>query len=263
MSEPMITATHENGNMDPVLAKALVALLADMPAIQKDSENPHFGNTYASLGAIREAVRPFLKKHGFALVQTTLPSLEGVSLETHLIHESGSFLTSRLLMPVAQKGNPQAIGSALSYGLRYSAAAMLSLVIEDDDDGNAAAAPARPAAPAPRTTTQPMPAAQAAPAPEGSNLWHGIIDRVGQKMGETRGKPWVVFFIHGRDGERFSTFDVKWANTAKFLVGSPARIAWLQGRKGKDVFSIEATTGQEATAPPPDDPFGDEEPPPF
>lgn len=261
MTEPMITATHENGKMDPALAKALVALVAAMPAAPKDASNPHFGQSYASLLSIWEVVRPILKAHGFALIQQPMPSTDGVYLETHLIHESGAFLTARLIMPVRQKDNPQAIGSALTYARRYSMSAMLSIVTEEDDDGNAGAAgaPPRAAAPAPQTTRASLTAAaapappRAEPAPATSQVWFGIIEKVLRREGMTGGRQWTLFTIHGQGNERFSTFDAKWSDAAKFLIGTVAKVTWTHGRRGKDLFSIEAAEGPEATAEPPEE----------
>ena len=51
------------------LAAALVKAQGELRAVQKDSVNPHFKNTYASLDTILDTVRPVLKKHDLALVQ--------------------------------------------------------------------------------------------------------------------------------------------------------------------------------------------------
>jgi hypothetical protein len=142
------------------LAAALVQAQAEIKSIHKDRENSHFRNKYATLDAIVETVRPILAKHGLAVVQgATMPhtseggTLVAFAVGTRLVHQSGEWMESYALMPLA-KLDPQGAGAALTYGRRYSLSALLSLATDDDDDGESAvaprhAAPARPAAPRP------------------------------------------------------------------------------------------------------------------
>jgi hypothetical protein len=130
------------------LAPALVAAQAELKAVGKDSTNPHFKNRYASLDTIIESVRPTLSKHGLAIVQgATVPmttdsgGLVGFAVETMLVHASGEWLTNTAIIPLS-KADAQGAGGALTYGRRYSLAALLSLATEEDDDGNAASRPA-------------------------------------------------------------------------------------------------------------------------
>jgi hypothetical protein len=61
-----------------------------------------------------------------------------MGLVTKLTHaESGQWQSSLMVMPLP-KSDPQGYGSAMTYGRRYSLAAMVGIVSEDDDDGNAA-----------------------------------------------------------------------------------------------------------------------------
>ena len=48
------------------------------------------------------------------------------------MHESGQFITSHLDIPLVKK-DPQAMGSAITYGRRYSLAAILNMAQIDDD----------------------------------------------------------------------------------------------------------------------------------
>lgn len=126
------------------LAKSLVAAQADLPAVTKDSVNPHFRNKYASLDAVVEAVRGPLAKHGLAIVQgATSPAVgaPALTVETLLVHQSGEWLSNTVTVPMA-KVDPQGAGGALTYGRRYGLAALLSLATEEDDDANAASRPA-------------------------------------------------------------------------------------------------------------------------
>lgn len=152
------------------LANALVAVQTELRGVAKDSTNPDVRSSYASLDAIIAASRPVLTKHGLAIVQgATTPHsdesgrIAAVAVETMLVHVSGQWIMNTAIMPVVGrmlKGggradpDPQAGGSALTYGRRYGLAAILCLAADEDDDGRAArpkAAPkAKPAAtPAP------------------------------------------------------------------------------------------------------------------
>lgn len=154
------------------LAPALVAAQADITGITKDARNPHFKNEYASLDGIMAVVRPALAKHGLAVVQgVTAPietqggTLHAVAVVTRLVHTSGEWIESRVIVPIA-KLDPQGAGASVTYGRRYSLSALLALATETDDDAESAiparqspatarTAPARPTtAPAPAKTSE-------------------------------------------------------------------------------------------------------------
>lgn len=139
------------------LAAALVAAQGEMRPIVKDSTNPDYRSTYASLDAIVEAVRPILAKHELGIVQgTTTPEsdanskITGFSVETMLVHSSGEWLANAVVVPVLGRrkskqdgggfweADAQSAGSAISYGRRYGICALLSLTTGEDDDGRAA-----------------------------------------------------------------------------------------------------------------------------
>ena len=121
------------------VAKALVAAQADLPAVLKDSENPHYKSKYASLDAVVPAVRGPLAKHGLAVVQgAESPNGEAaLTVETLLVHTSGEWFANTVVVPIA-KVDPQGAGSALTYGRRYGLSALLSLATDDDDDAESA-----------------------------------------------------------------------------------------------------------------------------
>jgi hypothetical protein len=122
------------------LAKALAAAQGEMPTAVKNSDNPDFNSRYADLAAVVEACRAALSKHGIAYLQPVGTVPEGVLVTTMLVHESGEFIRSRAVFPVAKK-NPQAYGSAITYLRRYALAALVGVAAEDDD-GAAASEPA-------------------------------------------------------------------------------------------------------------------------
>lgn len=125
--------------------------------IKQDKDNPFFKSRFASLGAIIDATKGALAKNGLAVSQ--LVDTNGVvHVDTLLMHESGEWIRSSIsLKPKAD--DPQSIGSAITYGRRYSLGAILGVASEDDDDGQSASKPgaAKPEAQA----EQPKPVASA------------------------------------------------------------------------------------------------------
>lgn len=128
-------------------AKAFVAAQKATEAVKKASSNPAFKSKYADLAGCVEAVVPALNAAGIGVLQFPAFNGETVSVATMLLHESGSSVMSTLhLRP--SKSDPQGVGSAITYGRRYSILAMTG-VAPEDDDGNAASGPAAPAGPRP------------------------------------------------------------------------------------------------------------------
>jgi hypothetical protein len=94
--------------------------------IKKDSKNPHFKNTYASLTQILSEVKPILSEVGIVLTQ---PILDG-NVMTDLSYNGVSIFSS-ITLPVGLQ--PQPLGSAITYFRRYTLASLLALEIDDDD----------------------------------------------------------------------------------------------------------------------------------
>lgn len=121
------------------LATAMVAVHNEAVNPVKDSRNPHFKSTYASLESVLTAVRPVLQKHGLAVLQLPATTASGPGLMTQVMHASGEFLRS--VVPLCNvKNDPQAVGSAITYARRYALLSLLGITAEDDD-GNAATVP--------------------------------------------------------------------------------------------------------------------------
>ena len=131
-------------NVDKIFP-AFVAFQAEMPPVPKDSINPHFRNKYASLGAITEATRPVLAKHGLAYTQF-MTFVDGAQVMiTRIIHVSGQWMEDGGYVLNPTKNDPQGMGSAVSYARRYCLSSCFGIISEDDDDGNKASEPAKPA----------------------------------------------------------------------------------------------------------------------
>jgi hypothetical protein len=134
------------------LAGALVQAQAKMPAVAKDSENPHFKSRFTSLDALVAATRPILNEHGLAIAQfpMTNPDTGFPMLRTTILHgPSGEQLSADtpLYLP---RNDMQAFGAAVTYARRYAWAAVLGIASEDDDDGNQASQPPAKAAAKPQ-----------------------------------------------------------------------------------------------------------------
>lgn len=117
----------------PAFLKAQIKI----ESVIKEKTNPFFNSKYADLTSVIEACKDKLNAEGIAILQP----IDGMNVETILIHESGEWFSS--LTPIVSKdaNNPQALGSAISYAKRYGLQSMVLLPAEDDD-GNVAVKPA-------------------------------------------------------------------------------------------------------------------------
>lgn len=109
----------------------------------KDSSNPYYKSKYADLASVWGAVKEALEANQLLVTQSTGQHPDGVIVYTYLIHApSAEFIGSELLMRASKKmdddtyvplHDPQAYGSLISYGRRYSLAALLGVITDDDD----------------------------------------------------------------------------------------------------------------------------------
>lgn len=120
-----------------LLATALADAQGKMRNAAKDSTNPHFKSRYADLASVWEACREALSGNGLAVVQTVAARGTEVMVATALLHKSGEWVRDTLTL-TAQQNTPQAIGSCITYGRRFSLAAIAGIAPDEDDDGNAA-----------------------------------------------------------------------------------------------------------------------------
>jgi len=123
-----------------LLAKALSQAQAEMSPAKKGQENPFFKSRYSDLTEVWNAAREPLTTNGLSVVQTMGVCETGVLIFTTLLHESGQWIRGCLkINPV--KADPQSLGSAITYGRRYSFGACIGMVSELDDDANEASTP--------------------------------------------------------------------------------------------------------------------------
>lgn len=138
----MATAAKETS-----LASAMALAFAEIEAATKSANNPHFKSKYADLGAVIDAIKPPLIKHGLYFTQHCHPAEDGVSVETVLTHSGGEEKSLGILYLPANKRDAQGFGSALTYARRYGLMTAFGVPAEDDD-GNAAVASTRSSGPA-------------------------------------------------------------------------------------------------------------------
>jgi hypothetical protein len=128
------------------LCTALSKAQGIMAVAKFDSVNPFFSDAkagkiakYASLAQVWEVARKPLTDNGLSVIQPVEEHEHGIMVTTRLLHVSGQWIESSITMPL-DKRTSQAVGSAISYGRRYSLAAMVGVVADDDDDANEATA---------------------------------------------------------------------------------------------------------------------------
>jgi hypothetical protein len=163
------------------LATALAKAQGEIDSAKKDSTNPFFQSKYADLAAVRDAIRVPFFNHGLSVAQFPQTRYEGVpesyewqakrsgetrygvkvfcvvGVVTRLMHTSGQWLEDEV-SAMLPNGDPQAVGSAITYLRRYALQAVAGVAAEDDD--------------AEATTTgKGAPAALPAGAPAGYDAW--------------------------------------------------------------------------------------------
>ena len=126
------------------LATALNKAQAEMSGAKKKATNPFFKSKYSDMNAVVDAVRIPFCDNGLSYSQFPIFNDKCVGVETILMHSSGEWISSTLMLPMT-KQDPQAAGSAITYARRYSLQAIAGIPSEDDDGNTASAkAPAKP-----------------------------------------------------------------------------------------------------------------------
>jgi hypothetical protein len=144
-------------NVDKLFA-AIHAAQGAMRGATKDSKNPAFKSSYASLESVIDTARPALQSANLAFTQAPGALVDGaIEITTMLMHTSGQWLRSTLHVPLSKR-DPQGVGSAITYGCRSALMATLGLPPVDDDGEAAMDRTPRPApvkAPPPAATDSP------------------------------------------------------------------------------------------------------------
>lgn len=111
------------------ITPAFLAAQKKIESVIKDQNNPFFKSKYADLSSVIGACKEQLNKEGIAVLQP----IDGMSVETVLVHESGEWFSSSTPIVSKDENNPQALGSAITYAKRYGLQSMVLLPAEDDD----------------------------------------------------------------------------------------------------------------------------------
>ena len=131
---------------------AMAVAQSEMGRVSADATNPSTRSKYASYGQLDRHLRPIYTRHGFALSFFTAdsPQPEWVRVVCHVTHREGHGRDYPVDMPADGKGakggdvmtKTHAVGSAMSYGMRYLLKLIFNVAIgENDDDGNTASDP--------------------------------------------------------------------------------------------------------------------------
>jgi hypothetical protein len=126
---------------------ALVKLQPKLPVLdergQIEGPDGEVRATYATWEDTVDVVRPLLARHGFSLTFRPGRSERGEPTVTGVLrHQGGHKEEATLELPVDASGDKnavQAVGSTMSYGLRYVARMLLNLVSRGEDDDGCAA----------------------------------------------------------------------------------------------------------------------------
>lgn len=119
------------------------AMQGELPSIPKRGiiKNNSGGvqSHYALWEDVNTAIKPILQRHGFALSFLVNQNGAAITVTGILSHQDGHRETTELTLApdkTGSKNDVQAIGSAVSYGKRYTASALLNITSHgEDDDG--------------------------------------------------------------------------------------------------------------------------------
>lgn len=212
------------------LVAALIAAKKEFKAIAKNKTNPHLKNEYADLSAFIAAVDDALAKHGLTLMQPfCFDEKYGHVIRTELLHVSGE--TKESVYPLPGGVKSQDLGSAITYGRRYSISALLGIAPGDheDDDGEAAGdahvpAPARKPAPEPTKTEAPTRAAAQA-----VTKWSG-------KLASCESPENGKWKLTAADGTEFATANPEHADIGRSVCSKPVDVTI--------VYVVQASNGR-------------------
>lgn len=112
-------------------AKALPKAQAAMDSMEADATNKHLKRDYATIGSALAACMGAYNENGFSVIQ--IPTVRGseVCLTTRLLHDSGEWMESDLLIK-PENMTAQKIGTAITYGRRYAIITLAGLGVTEE-----------------------------------------------------------------------------------------------------------------------------------
>jgi len=118
------------------LINALLQAQKEIEHATKDANNPFFKSGYATLEQVINTVKEPLNNNGIYFQQNSALNEHGAVCETVFYGHDGQLSAGQIFVP-ADKHDPQAFGSALTYSRRYSLS-MACGIGSSDDDGETA-----------------------------------------------------------------------------------------------------------------------------
>ena len=116
------------------LAAALSKFQAEVDNPTRDSQGHNY--KYANLANILNSVKQPLATNKLSVCQMLGSGVQGVSVTTILMHESGEYIQSEYSIPQetsSRMSGPQQAGTTITYARRYALAACLGIAQEDPD----------------------------------------------------------------------------------------------------------------------------------
>lgn len=171
--------------------------------VKRDAKNPHFKNSYATLEAVTDTIRPSLQECGLMWLQSPGKIVDGAIEVKTIIAFPATKETIEFVMemPLAKR-DPQGAGSALTYAMRYSLMAALGLPPTDDDAETAIDRNhARPEPEAPPVQ------AKSSASLKRANSWEALRDELAQDMIDVRS---TVAFEQVRNDYRKRAKEAGW-----------------------------------------------------
>lgn len=183
---------------------AAAAYMAAWNAIKQpelDKKNPRFGNRYASLLSMQNAIRKACGGLGIVYRQSTQVTPEGTYLVSEVMGESERIELSRY--PLTVSANDQDNGKNLTYAKRQQCGVDWGICGDEDDDGEAQAKaarkPSRKQQPAPKPAPDPLKDAKA----RANAAMKGYCERNGESYEEELGELKINMRGHEEDPSWF------------------------------------------------------------
>jgi hypothetical protein len=134
----------EDRDRETAFLAAKTAAISAMPRVGQDGFNTHLKSRYAKWETMQPIVNRVLTAHGLAL--SFVVGGDAGKLTVRPVLQGHGWTEQGEAMPLPADTGPgrsavQAVGSAVSYGKRYTAMAMLNILqagVAEDDDGAAA-----------------------------------------------------------------------------------------------------------------------------
>ena len=168
---------NEKSESTKEISKAMAQFVANVGPVYFDSQNPYYSSKYASLGQVIDVIRQTAPPLGLSWVQFPVSGIHQVGVNTMILHESGEFLSSTILVPLPsefttnargenkQTNFVQEAGKYITYLRRYALASAFGLYSEEDDDGNGSTYVPKSQANKPAVKAQPNTTVRAEPKP--------------------------------------------------------------------------------------------------